>query len=729
MELNPFESSFALKDLITPKASLEYDNAVGPANNDVNSTASSTTTTSTSSGNNSSSATSNHDQGTLLKNDASSSEVHPASVAATSDASAEHSTTADGGVAPSTVEARRKSVISSTSDATRKTSASDSSGTNKPNLRILNLQSANNERIPGVTPPVFTPGGRRLPPIHFLPNAALGSPGTPGSMWNSLLSATSAGANALDPQSQYAQFLNLMRKSGLTPNESNLRFGFTPGAVPHAAPHGFNFVGTPGQMTPGLHLLLGLASHEADQFVDAEGNRQTANLPSATITEPVAEDKTNSSSGAVPAAYRAPSPAPAASPVKVKEEATARPAKRARKLTKKLKPEGPTGKELEDADDEGKRKQFLERNRVAASKCRQRKKQLFSKMESELAFYSSGYRELLAQVTQLRDQMLLLRGILIGHKDCPALVSAMGGFLQLQSIIGQTDYVAQAAAQLQPNYTSMPSTIPTTLNPTPPKGQPLGLGPDIAMLQAPVSDTTASLAQHVDLLIQAQQNPSLLAQLNHTQMGQHHLNPMNQNPLNQLNQSQMSPNQLTQNLLTTNPLNQNQLAQNTLSQNQINQNTLNQNQLSQNQLSQNQLGQNQLSHNTLNQNSLNQGQLNQELNPLMGSTSGNQGTHQQLSGQIANLPHSLAGQQMMQNQPLRQNVGYGDIEMSTGLLRNYSLGDLASNNVEADNQRRVISTTDLLSKVGGANGYGLRPVASMADLQSHTTPLGKHFEL
>ncbi|KRZ99407.1 uncharacterized protein AC631_04844, partial [Debaryomyces fabryi] len=113
---------------------------------------------------------------------------------------------------------------------------------------------------------------------------------------------------------------------------------------------------------------------------------------------------------------------------------------------------------------DSKRKSFLERNRVAASKCRQRKKQLIQKMEDELAFYSSGYRELSAQVTQLRDQLVNLRGILIGHKDCPMLVSSVGGFDQLNNIIQQSNYVTQIASRSQTNVSSMPSTIPTTLN-------------------------------------------------------------------------------------------------------------------------------------------------------------------------------------------------------------------------------------------------------------------------
>lgn len=292
---------------------------------------------------------------------------------------------------------------------------------NKHDLHLQNFASVNADRLPGLTPPIYTPGGRRLPPIHLLPGATLGSPGTPGNLWSSLLSATNQPENG-QAQANYAQFANMMRKLGLTPNELNLRTGLTPSGLNHA---GFNFSpsgATPGlgQMTPGLSSLLGL-QHTAHE------------LPPDHVKQE--EDEI--------------------------EEEKPKP-KRSRKTK-----EDRIKKAREDPEAE-KRRQFLERNRVAALKCRQRKKQLFRKMEDELAFYSSGYRELLAQVTLLHDQLLQLRNIVLGHKDCPVLVDAVGGFQHLQNLIGQTDFVAQLAANSQPNYTSMPSTIPTTLNAPPP---------------------------------------------------------------------------------------------------------------------------------------------------------------------------------------------------------------------------------------------------------------------
>lgn len=336
---------------------------------------------------------------------------------------------------------------------------------NKHNLRILNFQSLDSERLRGLTPPLFTPGGRRLPPIHFSPSGALGSPGTPGHMWNALINPASG-------QSQdMLQYANLMRKLGLTPNESNLRVGLTPSIM---AQQGFNFnINTPGgflngQMTPGLLHLFAFANGVAvppDNAVPAEA--QPFQVPQAHPVAPapakVVEEKPET-------AEEDEHTSDEESEVKQeKEETVKRTASDDGPATKKAKTKG-RGKQKEEKkstraqSEEEKRKQFLERNRVAASKCRERKKQLFSKMKSELDFYSSGYREMSAQVTQLRNQLMQLRGLLLGHRDCPALVNSVGGYQQMQNIISQTDYVALAAANAQPNYTAIPSNIPTTLN-------------------------------------------------------------------------------------------------------------------------------------------------------------------------------------------------------------------------------------------------------------------------
>jgi ATF/CREB family transcription factor len=81
-----------------------------------------------------------------------------------------------------------------------------------------------------------------------------------------------------------------------------------------------------------------------------------------------------------------------------------------------MKEEGEGGKKMTD---EEKRKNFLERNRVAALKCRQRKKQWLANLQSKVELFSTENDALSATVTQLREEIVNLKTLLLAHKDCP----------------------------------------------------------------------------------------------------------------------------------------------------------------------------------------------------------------------------------------------------------------------------------------------------------------------
>lgn len=387
-----------------------------------------------------------------------------------------------------------------------------SGGSNKHNLRILNLPNPANDRIVGLTPPIFTPGGRKLPHIHLLPG--LGSPGS-SNMWSSLLNVT----NGPDSQGQFGQpgyphLANMLRKSGLIPTESNLRTGLTPGIMNQT---GFNFnLGTPGgmpsgQMTPGFQTLLGLANNaslaengmlEPNQSfpgavqpapqqqlhpnlgMSMPGNEPPFGVtqPNIQINKPIPEEsileEPRISSEKSPVVNEPSEGKPDEEDLLKREgdliDGPNKGAKKPRtgstskaKNTKVSKQDEKKKSVSEDTEQE-KRKKALERNRVAATKCRQRKKRLLNKMESELEFYSSGFRELSLQVSQLREQLLSLHGVIACHKDCPTLLRAVGGYQQMQSMLAQSEYVALIVPNTEANVTSMPSTIPTTLNPIAP---------------------------------------------------------------------------------------------------------------------------------------------------------------------------------------------------------------------------------------------------------------------
>lgn len=69
--------------------------------------------------------------------------------------------------------------------------------------------------------------------------------------------------------------------------------------------------------------------------------------------------------------------------------------------------------------DEEKRKNFLERNRVAALKCRQRKKQWLANLQQKVEIFSTENDALSQQIGALREELVNLKTLLLAHKDCP----------------------------------------------------------------------------------------------------------------------------------------------------------------------------------------------------------------------------------------------------------------------------------------------------------------------
>lgn len=414
-----------------------------------------------------------------------------------------------------------------------------SRNSNKHNLKIPNFPTIGSDtgKNVGSSMSIFTPGGRKLPPLALSPGGShvptgLGTPGTTN-MWNSLLNAT--GTTPGHPGHGSVGFgnFNNNKKSGLTPNESNIRTGFTPGGMNNQSAAGFPFSNhilglSPGilnsPVTPGFSNLFGLSQLSVNGGVASNGplqhlhpssnsvsnnelNSQNSERASGALLnnnaktdsqvmppiEPKKSDSNSSKTSDYPSTEESALTSTNSSESQLQVDVgTKRKAEDTNSKTKIQKlgeevvkdepkstvcvdqsPNGPKennkgskkNKKLpRELTDDEKRKNFLERNRVAASKCRQRKKQLVRKMEDELTFYSSGYRELSSQVTQLREQLVNLKGIIMSHKDCPMLLSSVGGYYQLNNIIQQIDYVGQLSARTQHNASSMPSTIPTTLN-------------------------------------------------------------------------------------------------------------------------------------------------------------------------------------------------------------------------------------------------------------------------
>lgn len=74
-------------------------------------------------------------------------------------------------------------------------------------------------------------------------------------------------------------------------------------------------------------------------------------------------------------------------------------------------------------DPDEKRRKFLERNRAAATRCRQKRKVWVQSLEKKAEDMSSVNGQLQNEVTQLRNEVAQLKQLLLAHKDCP--VTAM----------------------------------------------------------------------------------------------------------------------------------------------------------------------------------------------------------------------------------------------------------------------------------------------------------------
>lgn len=113
---------------------------------------------------------------------------------------------------------------------------------------------------------------------------------------------------------------------------------------------------------------------------------------------------------------------------------------------------GPDGQGKTKMTDEEKRKNFLERNRVAALKCRQRKKQWLANLQNKVEMFSSENDALTAQISALREEVVNLKTLLLAHKDCPVT--------QQQGLHGAYMQQAMESYNTQINPYGMAAPIP-----------------------------------------------------------------------------------------------------------------------------------------------------------------------------------------------------------------------------------------------------------------------------
>lgn len=93
--------------------------------------------------------------------------------------------------------------------------------------------------------------------------------------------------------------------------------------------------------------------------------------------------------------------------------------------TPKNKPTRKRNRTVKLPEDEEKRKSFLERNRIAALKCRQRKKQWLSNLQTRVEYLTTDNDQLQMEANSLRKEIMDLKTLLVAHKDCPQYNAAL----------------------------------------------------------------------------------------------------------------------------------------------------------------------------------------------------------------------------------------------------------------------------------------------------------------
>ncbi|CAE6411421.1 unnamed protein product, partial [Rhizoctonia solani] len=76
------------------------------------------------------------------------------------------------------------------------------------------------------------------------------------------------------------------------------------------------------------------------------------------------------------------------------------------------------GKPKKAETEEEKRKNFLERNRQAALKCRQRKKAWLTQLQAKVEYLTAENDRLTSTLTGMRDEVTRLSAIVVAHRDC-----------------------------------------------------------------------------------------------------------------------------------------------------------------------------------------------------------------------------------------------------------------------------------------------------------------------
>ncbi|MCJ1290696.1 hypothetical protein MMC34_002238 [Xylographa carneopallida] len=123
-------------------------------------------------------------------------------------------------------------------------------------------------------------------------------------------------------------------------------------------------------------------------------------------------------------------------------EDTPKSSKRSRKSTKSKLAGHASNVDLQSPEGE-KRSKFLERNRVAASKCRQKKKEWTNNLEAKARELQNSKNQMAMMVTSLKEEVMWLKGEMLKHTGC--------GCVQIRDYLTkQADSITATGSMYQP---------------------------------------------------------------------------------------------------------------------------------------------------------------------------------------------------------------------------------------------------------------------------------------
>ncbi|XP_065838632.1 cyclic AMP-dependent transcription factor ATF-2-like isoform X2 [Oscarella lobularis] len=87
----------------------------------------------------------------------------------------------------------------------------------------------------------------------------------------------------------------------------------------------------------------------------------------------------------------------------------------------------------EDMDPDEKRRRFLERNRAAATRCREKRKTWITGLEKKAQDVMVQNQQLTQEISFLRNEVAQLKSLLLAHKDCPVTLQQQRIRMQMQT--------------------------------------------------------------------------------------------------------------------------------------------------------------------------------------------------------------------------------------------------------------------------------------------------------